>query len=75
MSNLIKIKRTTGLVPPVTNATEFGLLSYSDGNETLYITKADGNITELGGQGKFFKLDASIQCSITRFLDRYRGRI
>ena len=68
MSNLIKIKRTTGLVPPVTNATEFGLLSYSDGNETLYITKADGNITELGGQGKFFKLDVASNVVLQDFL-------
>jgi len=68
MANLIKIKRTTGLNPPVTNATEFGLLSYSDGNETLYITKADGNITEIGGQGKFFKLDESSNVVLQDFL-------
>ena len=68
MANLIKIKRTTGLLPPGTNATEFGLLSYSDGNETLYITKANGNITELGGQGKFFKLDESSNVILQDFL-------
>jgi hypothetical protein len=68
MANLIKIKRTTGNSPPSTNSSEFGLLSYSDGNEILYVTKSDGSITELGGQGKFFKLDESSNVILKDFL-------
>jgi len=73
MANLIRIKRTTGISPPTTSASEFGMLSYADSSsdstkETLYITKSDGSITEVGGQGYFFKLDETTNIVLQDYL-------